>query len=197
LLRFLEEHGIDNPTLVGHSMGGGIALLLALQLQKCGTPAARLVLIDSIAYPQTFPLFVKLLRIPVVAEIGTRLNPVRWEVRAILRLAYQDDSKITKDAVEAYSAPLRQPGGRHAIIASARRLIPDNLNSIVAQYRDLELPTLIIWGRSDEITPLRVGQLLNEAILGSTLRVLDHLGHVPHEESPTETNEIILPFVRG
>ncbi len=196
LLRFLDEHGIESPVLVGHSMGGGIALLLALSLQGRGTPASRLVLIDSIAYPQPLPFFIKLLRVPVVAEILTRLVPVRWQVRIVLKIAYRDDAKISSEAVDAYSAPLQMQGGRFASIATARMLIPDDLDAIVSQYPDLQLPTLIIWGRNDEITPLRVGEQLNTAIPGSTLRVLENEGHVPHEENPAKVNQMILEFVR-
>ena len=196
ILGFLAERQVKHPIIVGHSMGGGIALLVALRLQENGADARKLILIDSIAYEQPLPLFVKLLRTPILAAVATRLVPVRRQARTVLKLAYFDDSKIPPDAVEAYAAPLRERGGRHALIETARNLIPDDLGAIVSQYSGLTAPTLIIWGRHDRITPLRIGNMLDEAMPHSALRVLDGAGHVPHEETPEATNRLVLDFVR-
>jgi pimeloyl-ACP methyl ester carboxylesterase len=88
-----------------------------------------------------------------------------------------------------------EAGARHAAIATARHIIPENLSEIVSQYSDLGVPTLIIWGRNDRITPLNLGERLSETLPSSFLRVLDGVGHIPHEEAPAEANAMILNFI--
>ena len=62
---------------------------------------------------------------------------------------------------------------------------------------DITVPTLIIWGRQDKIIPLRVGELLHEAIPNSTLKVIDQCGHIPEEEKPEETIALVLEFLES
>jgi pimeloyl-ACP methyl ester carboxylesterase len=195
VLEFLERKGITAPTLIGHSFGGGVALLVSLELQLRGVKPTRLVLIDTIALPQRFPLFISLLRIPLLAEIATFLIPTLLQARYGLRLAYFDDSKIPSSAENAYAESLRQPGGRHAIIATARRIVPADLPALVSQFPDIDVPTLVLWGREDAITPIDVGERLHGAIPQSVLRVIEASGHVPHEETYEEANAIITAFV--
>jgi pimeloyl-ACP methyl ester carboxylesterase len=195
ILEFLELKSITAPTLIGHSFGGGIALLASLELQSRGVRPAGIVLIDTIALPQHFPLFISLLRIPLLAEIATFLIPARTQARYGLRLAYFDDSKIPLSAENAYAESLRQPGGRHAIIATARRIVPADLPELVSQYPKINVPTLVLWGREDEITPIDVGERLHRAIPQSVFRVIEASGHVPHEENYAEATAMIVAFV--
>jgi pimeloyl-ACP methyl ester carboxylesterase len=195
ILEFLERKGIIAPTLIGHSFGGGVAIVVSLELQSRGVKPAGIVLIDTIALPQRFPLFISLLRIPMLAEIATLLIPARLQARYGLRLAYFDRSKIPSSAEDAYAESLRQPGGRHAIIATARRIVPMDLPELVSQYPSMEVPTLVLWGREDEITPIDVGERLHGAIPQSVFRVIESSGHVPHEENYAEANAIIAAFV--
>ncbi len=81
LAQLIEEKDLRDLTLVGHSFGGGIALLLALEVdQRLKGRIARLVLLDSIAYPQNIPVFFRLLDMPLVHHD----NPVRNHQRLSL-----------------------------------------------------------------------------------------------------------------
>ena len=193
---FVQHHGLRQPTLIGHSMGGGVALLTAMKLQERGNPAAALVLVDSIAFPQPLPLFIKLLTIPVINWLGTRLIPPEVQVRIALRAVYFDDSKITEAAVRAYAEPLRQPGGRHALIATARRIVPENVDELVRRYAELNSPALILWGRQDALVPLPIAERLHRALEGSELKVIEECGHAPLEEKPEEAAPLVLDFLR-
>ena len=67
----IKRRGLRHLTIVGHSLGGGVALALTVHLNLTQPETvARLVLLDSIAYRQSVPLFIELLRTPVLADVG-------------------------------------------------------------------------------------------------------------------------------
>ena len=196
--QFIVGHALDGLTLVGHSSGGGVALLVALkQLHERRVNVAALILIDTIAYPQELPLFMKLLRTPIVGWLGVHVLPEEKQVQWILEQAYHDRSAITREQIEAYAAPLRQAGSKHALLATARQMIPSDVDRVSARFETITLPTFIIWGADDRIVPIENGRRLHRAIAGSTFVVIDHSGHIPHEEMPGATISAIKHFLRG
>jgi pimeloyl-ACP methyl ester carboxylesterase len=110
-------------------------------------------------------------------------------------MCYYDKKKITSHQIEAYTAPLTSPGARHALLQTIKQCIPSNIDEVIAKLPTLMVPTLIVWGREDQIIPLEVGQLLHQLIPDSTLEVIDECGHVPHEEKPDETVALISSFL--
>jgi pimeloyl-ACP methyl ester carboxylesterase len=198
LAAFIRQHDLRNPTIVGHSYGGGIALLLALHLADDErVRPKRLVLIDSMAYRQSLPLFLKILRTPVAGAASVSMLPSRLQARAVLKLAYYDDAKIPAEAITAYAEPLDMPGGRHAALRTAQQMIPPDFESIQKRYKEISIPTLILWGREDAVVPLRVGEQLHADIPNSKLVVLDRCGHIPHEEMPEAAGFVVADFLRN
>jgi pimeloyl-ACP methyl ester carboxylesterase len=185
VLAVIREHNLRDLTIVGHSLGGGVALLTALQLQSGATnPLSALILIDTVAYSQPLPLFIRVLRLPIIGLVLPAVLPTEMQVRHILKLAFWDDKKITDHMIAAYSAPLAQPGSRKALVETARQMIPSNIDEIAASYPMITTPTLILWGSHDEIVPIDVGKRLHAAISNSKFVVVEHSGHIPHEEVP-------------
>ena len=70
-------------------------------------------------------------------------------------------------------------------------------NELVAKYKDINVPTLIIWGRQDKIISPEAGTLLDQDIPNSILKWIDQCGHVPQEEKPEGTVPLVLDFLRG
>ena len=198
LAELIEEKNLRNLTLVGHSFGGGIALMLALESdQRLEGRITKLVLLDSIAYPQQIPVFFRLLDVPLVSQIGVRMVPPSVQTRVALRIAYFDDSKIDPEEVEIYAAPLKTAAGKHAIIHSARQILPEGIEELSERYKTIELPTLILWCDHDRIVPLEVGLKLRRTLPNSTLRLIEGCGHMPQEEQPTSTLELLKGFIGG
>ena len=196
VVRFIEKHDLRHLTIIGHSYGGGVALITSLYLQKKAPGRLRrLILIDAISYPQELPQLIKIITTPVIGPIAVTLVPKRRQARSLLKLAYYDDEKIPEDAVEAYSEPLRAPGAKHAVLKTAKQIIPSDLESLAERYKQLTLPVLIIWGSEDEIVPISIGTSLANDIPNSTFVVFDQTGHVPHEEKPGDTLKIINQFL--
>jgi pimeloyl-ACP methyl ester carboxylesterase len=196
VLKVIETLGLNGVTVVGHSMGGGVALLVAMTLeQEAPRRLSRLVLIDSIACPQRLPLFLAVLRLPVLGPLVVRVIPASWSARCILNIAYFDHSKIVRAFVETYAEPLRCYSGRAALIATARAMIPPDIDELVERYRTIRTPVLLLWGRQDCIVPLSIASCLEEAMPTARLRVLDQCGHIPQEEWPELTSSILQEFL--
>jgi len=190
----IEQRDWRDLTIVGHSFGGGVALAAIVGARLEGR-VRNLVLIDSMAYRQAFPWFIRALRVPILGPLSVFLLPKALEVRFVLRSAYHRPARITGEAVETYAAPLRQPDGRRALIEMARALPPRDADALAARYPDIALPALIVWGRHDRIVPLSIGLRLHRAIRSSRLVVVDDAGHLPHEETPDAVREVLGPFL--
>ncbi|MEX2473355.1 MAG: alpha/beta fold hydrolase [Gemmatimonadota bacterium] len=179
-----EEIEPGRVTLVGHSLGGGIALLTALELQRAGTPAGRLVVLAGAAYPQHMPPFVKIASTPRLARFLLRAAPTRPLARQVLRSIVFDPAVVTDELVDGYARPLAREGAAGALIASARHIQPPDLPAITERYRSLAVPTLLLWGRHDRVVPAWVGERLARALPDARLRVLERCGHLPQDEGP-------------
>jgi pimeloyl-ACP methyl ester carboxylesterase len=198
LAQLIEDKDLRDLTLVGHSFGGGVALLLALEAnQRLDGRITQLVLLDSIAYPQNIPVFFRLLDVPLVSQLGVRMVPPSVQTRVALQIAYFDDSKIDPEEIELYAAPLKTAAGKHAIIHSARQIVPEDIESLSERYKTIELPTLILWCDHDRIVPLEVGIKLRRTLPNSTLRLIEDCGHMPQEEQPASTLALIKGFIGG
>lgn len=196
--RLIRDYVVDNDlkdvTIVGHSLGGGIALVASLYLQQSAPGRQRgLVLIDSVAYPQQMPMFIRLLATPVVGPLIAGVVPPEIQIREVMKLVYAESSAVPADAVKAYAKALKTPEGRYAAVVSAQQLQPPDLQELSLQYPSLRVPTLIVWGKQDKIVPVSVGERLHQAIPGSRLFVIDDSGHSPAEERP----QVLLPVVNS
>lgn len=197
ILALIDERKLTGVTLVGHSFGGGVALVTAVELIRTRPGILHsLILLAAPAYPQTFPWFIRSLRMPLIGPALQALTPVNQQVRTVLRSAYYNDDLIPADSVAAYAAPLRMAGGRAALRATALQIVPPDIEDLITHYPRIDVPTLLIWGADDEIVPLSSGERLQRTIPGATLKVFDAAGHVPHEEAPELVRPVLREFLR-
>ncbi len=194
--RLILQKDLHQLTLVGHSMGGGIALLVALRLLEKGR-LERLLLVSSAAYPQRLPPFIGLAARGRLSEWGLRFIPKRLLIRTVLRSIVFDRNGVTDAQVAAYAEPLYSPAHRTALIKTAGGIIPPDFAELTTRFPEIDLPTLLLWGRHDWVVPLDVGERLVTALPRARLEVMEDCGHVPPEELPKESLEIVLKFLRG
>jgi pimeloyl-ACP methyl ester carboxylesterase len=167
IFKFIVAHKLSNLTLVGHSFGGGVALLTALRLiNERPNCLKRLVLIDAAAYEQDLPYFIDVLRMPLLGHFAVSLLSSKQKVRMVLKKSYRDDSKITEDQVNAYAASLESDKGSYALIRTAKSIVPRDIQQVSARYGEIKIPTLILWGRQDEVVPVQIAERLHRAIAG-------------------------------
>jgi pimeloyl-ACP methyl ester carboxylesterase len=193
--KLIMDENLTNLTLIGNSLGGAVALMLAIRLgEQSPNRLSKLVLIDSAGDKNYLPLPLKLLR-SILGAPFVYLTPSKLAAKSTLRMCYYDRKKATREQVEAYARPMAGLGGRHALLQTARQCIPPNADELIASLHTLTVPTFILWGRQDKVIPLRVGELLRQAIPNSTLEIIEQCGHIPQEEKPDETIARISKFL--
>lgn len=198
VVEFILRENLTQLVLVGHSLGGGVALLVALQLIEIGevNRLRGLVLIAAASLPQKLPLFMKLGRIPIVGAIGIRILPARLLVALALRFIVFDPSTVTSEAVLAYSWALQTQSGRRAALRGLQSILPRDAELIAKRFPDITLPVLALWGRQDRVVPLWVGKELVRRLPMARLTILEDCGHMLPEEQCTEGLREVLRFLQ-
>ncbi|HEC12800.1 MAG TPA: alpha/beta hydrolase [Acidiferrobacteraceae bacterium] len=197
VIRFIRRHDLSQLTLVGHSMGGGVVLAVSLYLiEHEPDRIVRLVLIDSAAYPQSLPIFLKLLQLPLLPDLLGPVLSKKWLVRMLLQRLYYNDALIRDADVDTLAMAFAQPGASRALIQTGRQIRPKDHREISRRYTDITLPTVILWGREDIIVPIAMGERLHRAIKGSEFIILKGCGHMPQGECPQRTAAIIEKFLQ-
>jgi pimeloyl-ACP methyl ester carboxylesterase len=192
---FMDSLGIEKTTLCGNSMGGIIAWRMALKYPR---RVDKLILVDSGGYPSErtgLPLFVRLGRLPGADRLFS-LIMTRSRVRDSLESAYYDDSKVTEKAVDVYYYALRTEGAMHAPLAEIRAGM-EEVRKWETSIRELNLPTLVIWGTEDSWIPRSDADRFQRDITGSTLALISDCGHLPQEERPEIFTKHVLKFMFG
>ncbi|HYJ87024.1 MAG TPA: alpha/beta hydrolase [Pyrinomonadaceae bacterium] len=198
IYRFIQHHGLKNLTLIGTSYGGAVSLMLATMLCEMDRGRlSKLILIDSAGYDESLPWHLKLFKTPVLGWVTIHVLPGKAFTRRVLRYVYYNRRLITKEQIKAYSQPVKSRDARQALLQTARQAIPKNIDELTPKYKDICVPTLIVWGEEDKVIPLKIGKMLAQAIPDSKLVVLPEVGHAPHEEAPEKTIPLILQFLEN
>jgi len=192
---FIKKHKLKNITIVGHSLGGGVALVLALMSKKYNISIKRLILINTMAYPQELPSMLKMLNTPIIGRIGISLIPNKTNAIEAYRFAFSDDSKIPKDGVDECAKMMGLPNAKYAYIETVGQLIPDDIDSMIKMYKYIKIPTLIIWGEDDVSIDVYNAYRLHHILPNSKLKVLSNVGHIPQEEAPKKVIKEIRKFM--
>lgn len=196
VIDFIRRRGLRDVTLVGHSFGGAVALLVTLRLDRTAPRTIRrLALLDVPAYPQQPTAFVSLLRQPVLPYALLTLVPPELPTSAALANE-RKAGKVTRDDISRYAAPYYEAGARHALIATARQIRPVDWRRIIAAYPSIRQPTLIVWCDHDDVVPVSSGIRLAKALPNSKLRVVKGCEHSPQDEEPQQLLGVLRPFLK-
>ena len=190
--------GHERATLVGHSLGGGIAMQLAYQFPEL---AERLVLVSSGGLGPEVSLVLRAAALPgselwitASARTASWVGPAVGRGLAAIRFR---PSPATVDVARGY-ASLADPGRRAAFLATLRSVINVGGQRIDASdrlYLTAGMPTLIVWGQRDSIIPVSHGERAHAAIIGSRLEIFDGVGHIPHLEAPERFVAVLERFL--
>jgi len=194
LAAFMSSQGVERAALVGHSMGGEVALRLALRHPE---RVSGLVLVAPSALIQRrrAPLERYCLGLPILGPLlvrGAVLNR-RFAARS-LREGYHLADRVTSDAVEGYHLPARLAGSARTLLAVLRAA---DFGASAPRLPEIEHRSLIVWGENDPWVPVSHATQLAKRLKNSRLVVFPECGHLPHEEHPDQFHDLILPFLRS
>jgi pimeloyl-ACP methyl ester carboxylesterase len=188
----MDELGVEKAVLVGHSAGGGIALLTAL---RHGDRVEALILEDASVYePTGTPGWIQpLLRTWPVSHLGPlAVRSITLWGEAALRTAWDDPDKITVELISGYKKPLETENWDRALWELVLASHPLNLEE---RLDEVSVPVLVITGENDRIVPAHNSERLTEELPHAELRVIPNCGHVPHEECAGQFLEAVGEFL--
>jgi len=191
--------GINRATLVGHSLGGGIAMQLAYQHPEC---CERLVLVDSGGLGREVSWLLRSVALPGAEYVMPVLFPpfMRDWGNRVARLLHSAGlrSNGVAEGWRAY-ASLTESANRQAFVRTVRAVIDPGGQSVSAAdrlYLAADVPTLIVWGERDGMIPVSHAHAAHEAVRGSRLEIIEGAGHFPHVEQPARFAAALADFVR-
>jgi pimeloyl-ACP methyl ester carboxylesterase len=195
--KFMEKMGLKRVTLVGRSFGGGVALVLALmqEEQLLKTKIERLILINTMSYKQHLPSMMSLLQKPIIGYLGIHLLSSNTIAHEAYNYAFSNDELIPKESVTQSAKMIDMPNAKYAYKQTVDYIIPDDISKVEKRYKEIKIPTLIIWGRDDVSIPYRFGKRLHREIPNSKLIIFKGVGHMPQEEAPKRVVKAIERFL--
>ena len=192
--------GHDRATLVGHSLGGGIAMQFAYQFPEM---TERLVLVSSGGLGIEVNTALRAASLPgaslflsVTAEAIRRASGIAGRV---MRATHSPPRPGLDELVRSY-ASLADADRRSAFLATVRSVVGLNGQTVRAGdrlYLAEDLPVLLIWGAEDPIIPVEHARAAHALMPHSTLAVLDGVRHFPHVEAPQRFVTALEEFCAG
>jgi len=192
--------GHERVTIVGQSLGGGVAMQFAYQYpERC----ERLVLVSSGGLGQEVHLLLRALSFPgaeylLALGCATPLRDAGNKVGDLLgRVGLHLQPRI-EEMWRAYSS-LADGDTRQSFVRTLRSVVDMSGQSVSATdrlYLTSVMPTLLVWGDDDHIIPVAHAYAAHEAMPGSRLEVFPGAGHFPHCEQPDRFVDVLRTFVR-
>ncbi|MHB1407302.1 MAG: alpha/beta fold hydrolase [Desulfitobacteriaceae bacterium] len=185
LREFLDYLKIDQCVILGNSLGGEIAAAFA---HRFPGKVWGLILEDSAGLGRD-----------VAAELKpTVLNSVdKAGIRKLLELLFHDSQFIYPGTIEEMFNLRQQAGAFEALESAVENLLTEDGQKvdISEQLPELSLPTLVIWGEQDRITPQSHGLKAVQQLPNGQLSVYENCGHCPHIEAAERFNQEVKSFV--
>ena len=196
----LAALGHDRVSLVGHSLGGGVAMQFAYQFPE---RVERLALVSSGGLGREVSVFLRAATLPgaelllpllagsyvrsAAATVGGWLGKARVRLPAGLH-----------ECLAGFGS-LGDRGTREAFVHTARSVLDPAGQRVDARdrlYLAADMPLFVVWGRKDAIIPVAHGEALAASVPGTTLEVFEQSGHFPHLTEPVRLAEVLLRWLR-
>lgn len=191
IVALLDELGIGRAHVVGHSLGGRVALEVGMEHAE--RAASLILMTPSLAWLAERPwtTLVRALR----PELGALQLAPRPIVEGIVRrMIPGSDNPWVAAGIDEFLRAYLTPRGRAAFYASLRNIYLEDPDAFWRALRRLGPPALFIWGRHDGLVPIAFERHVREAVPGARHVELSS-GHVPQLEVPKETNRAIAAFL--
>ncbi len=187
----LDQLQVASCTVVGHSMGGGIALTWTHLFAE---RAERQILVNSHCYPFTLPLSGRLVLLPKMGEVLFR----KFYGRRVFMQHFRDQvfngdrSLMVQEDLDYYFSRFARPHARRGAYAAFQHLAePTTLGPRIPH---IGVDTLVVWGEEDRIFPLALGERLAAELPRGRLERIQRCGHAPLQQRPEKLSRLITDF---
>lgn len=194
---FMDAVKIQQATLVGNSMGAGLAIGMALAHP---TRVAKLVLIDGL--PQhvmeklTSPSVRRALETTAPSWLVSFGNMLfgGLMIESVLKEIVHDPALLTPAVIERSNRNRQRPGLIKPIM-TVRENLPLWESGFATRMGEITHSTLVLWGEEDRVFPIAVGEELHQTIEGSQFIRIPKAGHIPQWERPDLVNQELITFI--
>ncbi|MDQ0584552.1 alpha/beta fold hydrolase [Streptomyces rishiriensis] len=197
----LSTLGIESATLVGHSLGGGVAMQFAYQFPE---RTERLILVSAGGVGREVNPALRLVSLPGahLALSALRLPGARFHVGLAVSLMRLLDTGLGQDAPDLLHLvdALPDETARNAFVRTLRAVV-DWRGQVVTMldrcYLTAGMPTMLLWGDRDSVVPVRHAYEAHEAMPGSRLEIFEGAGHFPFHSDPARFRALVEEFTRS
>jgi pimeloyl-ACP methyl ester carboxylesterase len=189
--QFLASRGVERATVIGHSMGGDVALWLAAEHPD---RVERLVIVDAAEIGEAAAVF-RLAATPVVGDLMLKATTTPLTLPRMMADPYVQKQALTQDMSKQYARMYWSPGARQAMVELAASYDVDKA-ALLGSIGGVPAPTLIVWADHDPYFPVAVGEHLRDLLPEAEMHVIANSGHLPQEEQPAIFGDLVLGWLR-
>ena len=192
---FMDAHRIECACLVGNSLGGAIALQVALNFPE---KVEKLVLGNSLGLGKEITPALRLATLPLVGKL---LKPTRISTALALKQCVYEPKLISNEWIELYYQIATLPKVWSALVAIIKTNIDlfgvrsEVYHPIVDSLATITVPTLVLWGRQDRVLPVAHATVATKGLPRTRLHIFEQCGHWSHFEHSQEFNTFVLEFL--
>ena len=188
LTHFVDKLGLNQFSVIGHSMGGKMAWSLAASQPE---RVKALVLMAPDGFPEAQDIGSKPYEVPAIMGLIQYFLP-KYFVQKSIEPAFVDVKALNEALVNRYYDMLRAPGVRGAILDRSNQTI---YTDPVPRLKNIKAPTLLLWGAQDQMIPSANAQSYAGVLANSTTIVIPNLGHLLQEEQAEKGLAAVKQFL--
>ncbi len=175
-------------------MGAGTAIVFSLQHRG---KVDKLILVDSTGIPTDLPARSRsrFFKLKGVAELLMWLRTDRIRRSNLEDIWVHDRESLTDEYYQKFTRCQKIEGSTEALLTMLRKEFFHTLEDEIRELGQLNVPTLIIWGREDQSIPLASAKEIQRLIPGSRLEILDNASHLANFDRPDEFNKLAIDFL--
>ena len=188
LTHFVDKLGLNQFSVIGHSMGGKMAWSLAASQPN---RVQALVLMAPDGFPEAKDIGSKPYEVPAIMGLMKYFLP-KYFVQKSIEPAFADAKALNGALINRYYDMLRAPGVRGAILDRSNQTI---YTDPVPRLKNIKAPTLLLWGEQDQMIPSANAQSYSGILSNSTTIVVPNLGHLLQEEQAEKGLAVVKQFL--
>jgi pimeloyl-ACP methyl ester carboxylesterase len=191
---FMEAMELEKVSLAGHSMGGGTVIYFTRHHRHL---VEKIVLVGATGMPHKQPFRARLFQTRGLSEFAFGLKSDFIRRKNYLDFWFHKEELLTDEYFAKAIGFQKIQASTEVLLTILRRDFFHTLKDEIYALAEMEVPTLIVWGREDAAVPLKRGQEMHAALKGSRLESFDNAGHLANFEIPELFNRLVIDFLKN